>query len=134
LVAPVSKLKSKKVFKKFLPAIYSVVSVAAVFALLVTFNISLTHPRSGLDTALGDAKSSLMIVQSRDNYVVGDSIVGSSKSQTENPVFGVIAAVGEGVYMLNGNLGYVAIDQAEVKGKVLAIAPWWGKLAGLLGF
>jgi hypothetical protein len=47
--------------------------------------------------------------------------------------FGVIAAVGEGVYMLNGDLGYISVGQDDVHGKVLAIAPWWGKLADLIG-
>jgi hypothetical protein len=35
--------------------------------------------------------------------------------------------------MLNGELGYLSVAQDEVRGKVIAIAPWWGKLASLVG-
>lgn len=133
LVAPVSNMKIKKSLKKFLPLVYSAAGIAALIATLFAFNISIAHPKSGLDTALGDAKSSLMIVQSKDSYAVGETIVGDTQSEENNPVFGVIAAVGEGVYMLNGELGYLSVAQDEVRGKVIAIAPWWGKLASLVG-
>lgn len=133
LVAPVSNMKIKKSLKKFLPLVYSAAGIAALLATLFAFNISIAHPKSGLDTALGDAKSSLMIVQSKDSYAVGETIVGDTQSEENNPVFGVIAAVGEGVYMLNGELGYLSVAQDEVRGKVIAIAPWWGKLASLVG-
>jgi hypothetical protein len=133
LVAPVSNMKMKKSLKKFLPLVYSAAGIVALIVTLFAFNISIAHPQSGLDTALGDAKSSLMIVQSKDVYVVGESIVGDTQSESNNPVFGVIAAVGDGVYMLNGDLGYLSVAQDEVRGKVLAIAPWWGKLASFVG-
>jgi hypothetical protein len=133
LVAPVSNMKVKKSLKKFLPIVYTAAGIAALFVTLFTFNISIAHPQSGLDTALGDAKTSLMIVQSKESYAVGDSVVGDTQSQNNNPVFGVVAAVGEGVYMLNGDLGYLSVAQDEVRGKVIAIIPWWGKLADLVG-
>jgi hypothetical protein len=133
LVAPVSNVDFKKTFKVLRPILFSAIGVIAALAVLIALNISIAHPRSGLDTALGNAKSTLMIVQGKENYAVGESVVGDSPAQPENPVFGVIAAVGEGVYMLNGDLGYISVGQDDVHGKVLAIAPWWGKLADLIG-
>lgn len=112
------------------------ITLAGIVAIVLTLwalNISVVHPKSGLSTATGDAKSTLMIVKNQDSYVVGESVVGDSTAQPDNPVFGVIAAAGDGVYMLNGDLGYISVDQEDVRGKVIAIAPWWGKLASLVG-
>jgi hypothetical protein len=129
LVAPMKKTKPKRKFKVSMSAVYSVVAVAALASILSISNVTIAHPKSGLETAMGDAKSTVMILRSKDEYVVGESIVGDSTSpEGKNPVFGVVAAVGDGVYMLNGNIGFVSVNHDQVRGKVLAIAPWWGKL------
>jgi hypothetical protein len=133
LVAPLMKKKKKVNRRAF---IQTGITLGGLVVIVLTFwalNMSVVHPKSGLSTATGDAKSTLMIVKSQDSYVVGENVVGDSTSQPDNPVFGVIAAAGDGVYMLNGDLGYVSVDQDDVRGRVIAIAPWWGKLASLVG-
>ena len=131
LVAPLKGPKVKRKFKVRTPAIFSVFTILIVALFFWSQNISIAHPKSGLSTALGEAKSTLMILQSKDEYSVGESIVGDSNQPSGNPVFGVVAAEGDGVYMLNGNIGFVSINEDKVRGKVVAIAPWWGKLVSL---
>jgi len=134
LVAPMKKISLKKKFNfRFKlslksPTFISLAAVVALIATLSALNISITHPKSGLATAMGEAKSAVMFVQAKKEYSVGESIVGDTSAKNGNPVFGVISAVGDGSYMLNGNNGYISVANDEVRGKVVAIAPWWGKL------
>ncbi len=133
LVAPMKKAKKKRNRKALTQTGLTLAGMVAIVLTLSALNISVVHPKSGLSTATGDAKSTVMFVKNQDSYVVGESVVGDSTAQPDNPVFGVIAAAGDGVYMLNGDLGYISVDQDDVRGKVIAIAPWWGKLASLVG-
>lgn len=131
LVAPVKQQKPKKRLNFLAPTLYTVIPIVILILLLSFFKISFVHPHSGLKTAMGEANSTVMIVQSKNSYSVGDNVVGESNLPDGNPVFGVIAAEGDGVYMLNGNQGFIAVKHGDMDGKVLAIAPWWGKLASL---
>lgn len=141
-IVPATKV-AKKPFRKFptatlksKPLSYTlgvVLSLALIGAVASWQKISIVHPQSGLRTAMGDAQSTLIIVKQGTSYNVGDTVVGTVTGGKTNPVFGVIAAKGEGVYMLNADAGYQSVEEKNMKGKVLAIAPWWGKLASLLG-
>jgi hypothetical protein len=131
LVAPISKSKVKRKIRFEASTAYSLLGVLAVVAMFWFSNIAIVHPKSGLPTALGDAQSTVMFVKSKASYSVGESIVGKSSARDGNPVFGMVDAVGDNVYMLKAPSGFVPVAQKDVRGKVIAIAPWWGKLVSL---
>jgi hypothetical protein len=123
------------------------VIVAVIFAVLFALGFRVSHPEGGLESALGSAKSSLVIYRGADSFKVGDKVVfriveetsnAEGETTTTNRVF-----LGAVISSDDRGIGVEAKDvrtqinpedvESTVMGKMMLVVPFFGTLAGVVG-
>ncbi len=102
-------------------------------ALLFVLGFRVGHPQAGLTNALGSAESSLVIYQSTDSYSVGQKVIAKSGDASLSPFLGQITgATGDRYDVGNGRFSE-SLTGADIKGKMIFVIPFLGKILGWVG-
>ena len=123
------------------------VIVAVIFAVLFALGFRVAHPEAGLESALGSAKSSLVIYRGADSFKVGDKVVFHIADETTNADGSTTSNdrvyLGEVISSDDRGIGVDAVEKLTqinpndideiVKGKMMLVVPFFGTLAGLIG-
>lgn len=106
---------------------------ASAYIMVGPAGLKFAHPVAGASTSLGSANTSLVVVRQQDKYEVGQSVVSDLPSPKPSPVIGIVAAVSERAILISTDTGYVQIRTELLHGKVVAVLPFIGQIANLIG-
>ena len=108
-------------------------AVLLAIALLFVLGFRVGHPQAGLTNALGSAESSLVIYQKAETYSVGQKVIAKSLDSSISPFLGeVIGATGDLYDVGNGSFSQ-SIPSDRIKGKMIFVIPFVGKILGWVG-
>jgi hypothetical protein len=108
-------------------------AVLLAIALLFVLGFRVGHPQAGLTNALGSAESSLVIYQKAETYSVGQKVIAKSADASISPFLGeVIGATGNLYDVGNGSFSQ-SIPSDQIKGKMVFVIPFIGKVLGWVG-
>lgn len=102
-----------------------------IVAILFAFGIRATHPVDGLQSAMGSAKSSIVIYKKAADYKVGQKVVVTVAGQGNE--LGIIKSATEDTVDVDTKGAFVRVKQDEVHGKLLVVVPFFGTILGLVG-
>jgi hypothetical protein len=107
-------------------AILAVV-VIAFFAL----GFRVVHPQDGLQSAMGSAKSSIAIYRAANQAMPGDKVLVPVNDQGIQ--LGIVKSVKTGTADVDTGAAFVRVQQSEIKGKLVAVVPFFGIPLGWVG-
>jgi hypothetical protein len=108
-------------------------AVLLAIALLFVLGFRVGHPQSGLTNALGSAESSLVIYQKAETYSVGQKVIAKSGDASLSPFLGQITgATGDRYDVGNGRFSE-SLTGGDIKGKMIFVIPFIGKILGWVG-
>jgi hypothetical protein len=126
----------------------NLVIVAVILAVLFALGFRVAHPQGGLESALGSAKSSLVVYRGADSFKVGDKVVfhivsesseaDGTTTSTDRTYLGAVisssesAGIGVEAKEVRTQINAEDLD-TTVKGKMMFVVPFFGTLAGLVG-
>lgn len=108
-----------------------VIALLAIFGLLFAFGFRVAHPQEGLQSAMGSAKSSLVIYKSADTYAVGEKVlvvVTDSGNQ-----LGVVKSASPESVDVDTRVAFVRVKQEDVVGKLIVVVPFFGTIFSAIG-
>lgn len=117
----------------------NLIITAVVVAVLFAFGIRLTHPSDGLTSAMGTAQSGIVVYKGADEFKKGDKIVFQVKDSAfpDRVYLGIVMtsdAAGVGVDAKNIITQINPEDvKSSIKGKMIVIVPFFGKILSLVG-
>ena len=108
-------------------------AVLLALALLFALGFRVGHPQAGLTNALGSAQSSLVIYQKAETYSLGQKVIANSADASISPFLGQITgATGNRYDIANGRFNE-SLTGADIKGKMVFVIPFVGKVLGWVG-
>lgn len=107
--------------------------IAAVAIVLVLFalGIRVAHPQEGLQSAMGSAKSSLVIYKGAGEYTVGSKVVVEVAGQGKQ--LGIVKSGTKETVDVDTRVSFVRVKQADVLGKLIVVVPFFGTILGVVG-
>lgn len=104
---------------------------AIVVAILFAFGFRAGHPQAGLTSAMGSAKSGVVLYKASSDYKVGQKvviIVDGIGLQT-----GLVSFVTDKGITVDAPGSRNTVQPEEVQGKLLVVVPFIGTIFGLIG-
>jgi hypothetical protein len=105
--------------------------VLAIVVALFAFGFRVAHPQSGLNSAMGSAKSSIVLYKHVGQAMPGDKVVidvaGTGTS------LGIVKSASAGTVDVDSVNAFTRVKQSEVRGKLIAIIPFFGIPLGWVG-
>lgn len=108
-----------------------VAALLAIFGILFAFGFRVAHPQEGLQSAMGSAKSSLVIYKASESYAVGQKVVvvvANSGNQ-----LGVVKSMSPEAVDVDTRVAFVRVNQEDVVGKLIVVVPFFGTLFSAIG-
>jgi hypothetical protein len=106
-------------------------ALAAIFLVLFAIGFRVVHPENGLESAMGSAKSSLVIYKSSSNYAVGHKVVVEVAGQGKQT--GIVKSASDGNVDVDTRAAFVRVKNEDVVGKLIVVVPFFGTIIGLVG-
>jgi hypothetical protein len=108
-----------------------VAAIAIVVALFLGAGFRIAHPVSGLSSALGSAKSSLVIYKASGQSVVGSKVVVNIEGLGVG--LGTVKSAASGSVDVDLGATFNRVSEKDVSGKLIAVIPFLGTLLGFVG-
>jgi len=108
------------------------IGLVAVVIVSTFMGIGVAHPQAGLSTALGSAKSSLVIYRDTDEISAGDRVVANVEGDL-SPVFAVVTSTENGSLAVQFQGSFFSVKSEDIKGKMIVVVPFFGALVGIFG-
>ena len=107
------------------------IAVAAIAGVLFMLGFRAVHPADGLTSAMGSAKSSIVIYKHGGTYDVGQKVVVEVSGQGKQS--GIVKSATPEAVDVDTRAAFVRVKQEEVLGKLYLVVPFFGTLFGLIG-
>jgi hypothetical protein len=107
------------------------IALAAIFVVLFTLGFRVIHPAAGLDSAMGSAKSSLVLYKHSSNYKVGHKVVVEVAGQGKQT--GIVKSESDGSVDVDTLVAFVRVKNEDVLGKLVLVVPFFGTILGIVG-
>ena len=109
-----------------------------VFALILTIilyalGLRIDHPKSGLKNAVGSADSSLAIYWHHSKVTVGEKVLVITGIAARDPQLAIVNNVSPGFIDVQTDGGFAHIPMKNVRGSLVVILPFLGKLLSVFG-
>lgn len=111
-------------------------SIAVILVLAVVFSmlgLRVAHPKSGLSSAVGSAKSSLVIYKVSETYTPGQRLLVNTGDRNVDPVVSIARTVTETTVDVQTGTMLVQVANNDVKGRIVALFPFIGGLFSAFG-
>lgn len=111
-------------------------SIAVILVLAVVFTmlgLRVAHPKSGLNSAVGSAKSTLVVYKKVDSFTVGQRLLVNTGDRNSDPVVTIVRTISEGTVDVQTERMLVQVKNEDVKGRVVALFPFIGGLFSAFG-
>jgi hypothetical protein len=109
----------------------ALIALVVVLGLFFGAGFRIAHPVSGLSSSLGNAKSSLAVYKSDGQTTVGSRIVLDIKGV--GTAIGIVRATAGGNADVDLGASLVRVPEKDVSGKLYAVIPFLGSIAGIFG-
>ena len=107
------------------------IALVAILVILAALGIRVAHPQDGLQSAMGSAKSSLVIYKHGSQYSVGDKVLVVVAGIGNE--LGVVKSATDTTVDVDTRSSFVRVKQADVVGKLILIIPFFGTLFSVVG-
>ena len=107
--------------------------VVVVFIVSTLMGVGVAHPKAGLSTALGSAKSSLVIYRETNEIGAGDRVVAKVEGEL-SPIFAVVTSTEGDSIAVQFQGSFFSVKSSDVKGKMIVVVPFFGAIVGIFGF
>ena len=107
------------------------IAIAAIFVVLFALGFRVVHPNNGLQSAMGSAKSSIVIYKGSSNYAVGHKVVVEVAGQGKQT--GIVKSTSDGSVDVDTLVAFVRVKNEDVLGKLIIVVPFFGTILGVLG-
>lgn len=107
------------------------VAVAAIVGVLFVLGFRAVHPADGLTSAMGSAKSSIVIYKQAGKYEVGEKVVVEVSGQGKQS--GIVKSASPEAVDVDTRAAFVRVKQEDVLGKLYLVVPFFGTLFGIIG-
>jgi hypothetical protein len=107
------------------------IAIAAIFLVLFALGFRVIHPENGLQSAMGSAKSSVVIYKSSSNYAVGHKVVVEVAGQGKQT--GIVKSASDGSVDVDTLAAFVRVKNEDVIGKLIVVVPFFGTLLNVIG-
>lgn len=121
--------------------------VAVILAVLFALGFRVSHPQSGLESALGSAKSSLVIYRGADSFKVGEKVIfrivdetvdaEGKTTKSDRIILGAVISSDERGIGIEAKDVRTQINPEDIDstimGKMMLVVPFFGTLAGVVG-
>ncbi len=107
------------------------IALAAILVLLFTLGFRVIHPENGLSSAMGSAKSSVVIYKHSSNYAVGHKVEVEVAGQGKQT--GVVKSASDGSVDVDTLVAFVRVKDEDVLGKLVVVVPFFGTLLNIVG-
>ena len=107
------------------------IALAAILVILFTLGFRIVHPENGLQSAMGSAKSSLVVYKHSGEYTVGSKVVVDVAGQGKQS--GIVKSATQEAVDVDTRVAFVRVKQEDVLGKLIVVVPFFGTIFGLVG-
>lgn len=107
------------------------IALAAIFVVLFALGFRVIHPENGLQSAMGSAKSSIVVYKSSSNYAVGHKVIVEVAGQGKQT--GIVKSASDGSVDVDTLVAFVRVKNEDVLGKLIIVVPFFGTILGLVG-
>ena len=111
-------------------------TVAVILVLTVLFmmlGLRVAHPKSGLNSAVGSAKSTLVVYKKADSFTSGQRLLVVTGDRNVDPVVSIARTVGDQTVDVQTDRMLVQVSNTNVKGRIVALFPFIGGLFSAFG-
>jgi hypothetical protein len=98
--------------------------IGLALIVLFGFGFRVAHPQGGLNSAMGSAKTSLVIYKHVGQAMPGDKVVIDVEGTGTS--LGVVKSARAGTVDVDSVNAFTRVKQTEVRGKLIAIVPFFG--------
>ncbi|CAN2214579.1 hypothetical protein MCEMRE182_01064 [Candidatus Nanopelagicaceae bacterium] len=107
------------------------IALVAIIVVLFSLGFRLIHPENGLSSAMGSAKSSVVLYKHSGEYAVGSKVVVEVAGQGKQT--GIVKSATKESVDVDTNVAFVRVKQADVLGKLIVVVPFFGTIFGIVG-
>lgn len=109
----------------------ALIALVVFLGLFFGAGFRIAHPVAGLSSSLGNAKSSLAVYKSNEQTTVGSKIVLDIEGV--GTAIGIVRATADGNTDVDLGASLVRVPDKDVSGKLYAVIPFLGSIAGIIG-
>lgn len=106
-------------------------ALAAIAVVLFALGFRLIHPADGLTSAMGSAKSSVVLYKHGGTFEVGDKVVVEVSGQGKQS--GVVKSASPEAVDVDTRAAFVRVKNEDVLGKLYLVIPFFGTIFGIVG-
>ena len=107
------------------------IALAAIAVVLFTLGFRVVHPENGLSSAMGSAKSSVVVYKHSSSYAVGSKVVVEVAGQGKQS--GIVKSATPETVDVDTRVAFVRVKQEDVLGKLIVVIPFFGTIFGVVG-
>jgi hypothetical protein len=107
------------------------IALAAIFVILFALGFRVVHPENGLESAMGSAKSSIVLYKSSSSYAVGHKVVVEVAGQGKQT--GIVKSASDGSVDVDTLVSFIRVKNEDVLGKLIIVVPFFGTILGVVG-
>ena len=107
------------------------VALLAIAVALFALGFRVIHPENGLASAMGSAKSSVVIYKKSAGYEVGQKVVVEVAGQGKHS--GIVKGATPEAVDVDTRAAFVRVKQEDVLGKLYLVVPFFGTVLGFVG-
>ena len=107
------------------------IAIAAIVVVLFALGFRVVHPENGLQSAMGSAKSSIVLYKHSGSYGVGSKVVVEVAGQGKQS--GIVKSATADTVDVDTKVAFVRVNQKDVLGKLIVVIPFFGTILGVVG-
>jgi hypothetical protein len=107
------------------------IALAAILVVLFALGFRAIHPQDGLQSAMGSAKSSIVVYKHSGKYSVGSKVVVEVAGQGKQS--GIVKSASDGSVDVDTRAAFVRVKEEDVLGKLILVVPFFGTIFGIVG-
>lgn len=107
------------------------IALVAILVVLFALGFRVIHPENGLSSAMGSAKSSVVVYKHADEYAVGSKVVVEVAGQGKQS--GIVKSATKETVDVDTRVAFVRVNQVDVLGKLIVVVPFFGTIFGIVG-
>jgi hypothetical protein len=107
------------------------IALAAIVVILFSLGFRMIHPENGLSSAMGSAKSSVVLYKHSGSYAVGSKVVVEVAGQGKQT--GIVKSATKETVDVDTRVAFIRVKQGDVLGKLIIVVPFFGTIFGVVG-
>jgi hypothetical protein len=107
------------------------IALVAIVLVLFALGFRVIHPEDGLSSAMGSAKSSVVIYKHSGDYSIGSKVVVEVAGQGKQS--GIVKSASKTTVDVDTRVAFIRVKKSDVLGQLIVVVPFFGKVFGLVG-